>query len=348
MNRQQWNEFIIDNKGNFLQSWQWGEFQQSLGRQIWRIEIEEQLKGLVVKYNLPRGKSYLYCPRGPLFVLASQPLKSGQKQNLAGKRSNEIIQKFIDEIKIIAKKEKAIFFRMDPMVELDLEKFGFKKAPPDYYFSATATSPAGALLKIDFSEEELLQKMKPKTRYNLRLAERKGVRVTRGGSDLLDIFYDLLEQTAKREKFRPHLKEHYQRLLTAFGDRINPAPIASSNRGGIKIFLAQYQEQPLAASMVLFFGQIAHYLHGASVSEKRYLMPTYLLHWQAIKEAQKLNCQFYDFGGVAPTDDSNHPWSGLDRFKMGFGAKRVIYPWAQDLVWQPLWYQVYNLIRRIL
>jgi len=338
-NREQWNEFVIGSRGSFLQSWQWGEFQQSEGRKIWRL-ANEDWQTLLIKYPLPFGQGYLYCPRGPLFVIPSaseesrgQQLSTGLLRRFAPR--NDIIQIFLNQIKEIAEKEKVIFLRLDPVGELGLEKFGFKKAPPDYYFSATAASPAIALLKIDFSEEELLQKMKPKTRYNLRLAERKGVKVTVGGNELLDIFYDLLEQTTQREKFKPHLKEHYQKLLDVFGDQI-------------KIFLAQYNHQALAASMVLFFGQTAYYLHGASTSVKRYLMPTYLLHWQAIQEAKKLNCQFYDFGGLAPIDDPKHHWSGLDRFKIGFGAEKVNFLWARDLVFQPIWYQVYNLARRVL
>lgn len=299
---------------NFLQSPQWMRFQQESRRKCWRIGNEEW-QGLVIKYVLPFKKSYLYCPYGP-FV----------KSDFVDKIKPH---KFLDEVEKIAKQENAIFFRCDSRISLGLENFGFKKAPQDYYFSATALPKEVAILDISGDEGEILKTMKQKTRYNIHLAEKKGIKIKQ--SQDVDIFYNLICKTSQREKIRPHPKEHYQRLLESFN-------------GSICLFLAFFGENPIAGIIVLFFEKTATYLHGGSDSEYRHLMAPYLLHWTAIKEAKKRDCQEYDFGGISL--EPKHPWSGITRFKLNFGAKPVVYPGAYDLIFQPFWYYLYSLVRK--
>lgn len=300
---------------NFLQSQSWAAFQKQCGRKHWFIEAAG-MRGLVIKYPLPLKKSYLYSPNGPMINegVADWP-------------------EFLQAIKKIAQQEKAIFFRCDPRIDLKLEDLRFQKAPKDYYFSATALPKETAVLDISVSEEEILKKMHPKTRYNIHLAEQRGVEIKQSRTtEDSEIFYNLIYKTAQREKIKPHPKEHYQKLLETFD-------------GSIEIFLGYYQNQPIAGILVLFFGDTAIYLHGGFNSKYRNLMAPHLLQWLAIKEAKKRGCREYDFGGISL--ESDHPWSGITRFKLSFGAEPVIYPGAYDLIFQPFWYWVYNLIRKL-
>ncbi|MBL7053410.1 MAG: peptidoglycan bridge formation glycyltransferase FemA/FemB family protein [Candidatus Portnoybacteria bacterium] len=310
--KEQWNQFIAQNKGSFLQSYQWGEFQELLKRKIWRIEVQG-LKGLIIKHDLPLGKNYLYCPRGPV-------VQGGD------------ISMFLKEVKSISQQEKSIFFKIEPEIDLNLTEFGFKKSLKEIQPSKTV------ILNIDQSKEELLEQMHHKTRYNIRLAEKKGVTVQEidlKDKESINIFIDLLEQTAQRDKFHIHSKEHYQKMLGI---------------SGIKLFLAKYQDKIIAGILNSFFNQTAIYMHGASDYNYRKLMAPYLLQWQAIIQAKEQGLKYYDFGGI-----NQEKWPGITRFKKGFlpcqqagNDQETHYPGAFDLVYRQVWFLGYNLARKIL
>jgi lipid II:glycine glycyltransferase (peptidoglycan interpeptide bridge formation enzyme) len=305
--KESWNQFIIQNNGSFLQSWQWGEFRESLGQRIWRIDING-LKGLVVKYNLPLNKSYLYCPRGPV-----------------GEVLDKDFQEFLKQVRDIAKQEDSVFLKIEPgrnLRELPLAR------------SSKQIQPSKTIiLEITKPEDELLSQLHQKTRYNIRLAQRKGVIVQQASDkESLDIFLGLLEETAQRDKFHLHPRNYYQKMLEILG-----------KEGMVKLFLAQYQNRVIAANLVCFFCQTATYLHGASDYNFRQLMSPYLLQWQAILEAKKLGFKYYDFWGI-----DEKKWPGVTRFKRGFNGQEITYPGAFNLVFQKLWYGLYNLARRIL
>jgi len=303
--KNQWNQFIIQNKGSFLQSYQWGEFQELLNRKIWRIEIQG-LKGLIIKHDLPLGKNYLYCPRGPV-------VQGGD------------IDIFLKEVKEIAQQEKSIFFKIEPETDLNLTDFGFKKSLKEIQPSKTI------ILNINQPEEELLKQMHHKTRYNIRLAERKGVTVQEidlKDKESINIFIDLLEQTAQRDKFHIHSKEHYQKMLGI---------------SGIKLFLAKYQDKIIAGILNSFFNQTVIYTHGASDYNYRKLMAPYLLQWQAIIQAKEQGLKYYDFGGI-----NQEKWPGVTRFKKGFNDQETHYPGAFDLVLNKFWYFIYKIGRKVL
>ena len=298
-----WNQFIVQNSGSFLQSWQWGDFQEALGRKIWRIEIHG-LKGLVIRHDLPFGKNYLYCPRGPI-----------------GEITNYTFQAFLEKVKKIAEEEKSIFLKIEPQNNFQFSIFNFQKSQKQIQPQKTL------ILDITKSEEELLKQMHQKTRYNVGLAQKKGVVVEISNSES-QAFFGLLKQTAKQDKFHLHPKEYYQKMLEF---------------DIIKLFLAKYQDKIIVANLVCFFGQTAVYLHGASDYNFRHLMAPYLLQWQAICQARKQGLKYYDFWGI---DEKR--WPGVTRFKKGFGGQETAYPGAFDLIFQPWWYQGYNLARRVL
>ncbi|MBU1291962.1 aminoacyltransferase [Patescibacteria group bacterium] len=304
-NKEQWNQFIVENEGCFLQSWQWGELQESMNRKIWRIETQG-LKGLVIKHDINLGKNYLYCPRGPI----------GQ-----GDFNN-----FIEQVKEIAHQEGSIFFK------IELEEFKVRpQQRSDLKFfvkSSKQIQPVKTvILDISKSEKELLKQMHQKTRYNICLAQKKGIEI-KESEEGLDDFIRLLKQTAKRDRFFLHPRKYYQKLL---------------KRGLAKLFLAYYQNKVIAANLICFFGQTATYLHGASDYNHRQLMAPYLLQWQTILKAKEKGLTHYDFWGI-----NEEKWPGVTRFKKGFGGQEVSYPGSFDLIFQKTWYKVYNLARKIL
>jgi lipid II:glycine glycyltransferase (peptidoglycan interpeptide bridge formation enzyme) len=169
-------------------------------------------------------------------------------------------------------------------------------------------------LDLRKSKQTLMAEMRPKTRYNIRLAERKGVTVRVGGFDDLPIWNDLYSQTCRRNRLFHHRETHFKDLLGI--DR----SIFDSNTG-VRFLIAQAEKTPLAAMFLVFSGKRATYLYGASASVKRNLMATYALQWRAIQEAKAAGCLEYDLFGVSPSADPSHPLYGLYRFKRGFGGE---------------------------
>jgi lipid II:glycine glycyltransferase (peptidoglycan interpeptide bridge formation enzyme) len=177
--------------------------------------------------------------------------------------------------------------------------------------------------------------MKPKTRYNINLAQRKGVVIKEGGQAQLLDFFKLMLETAKRNQFKLHSQNYYLQMW----DHLAPS--------SFKLLLAYYNKQLLSGMLLSIFGDTATYLHGGTSLKLKETMAPYLLHWEAIKIAKQLNLKTYDFGGISPNNQSNHAWAGISRFKKSFGGFEVIYPGAYDLIYSPIWYNVYKNARLI-
>lgn len=311
-NKQKWNESVGSQaKSRFLQSWQWGEFQKSWGRPVLRLSWNDEVLAQAIKMPLALGKYYWYIPHGPVFIKAGVPGWSGP---LAEKLSDG-----------------ALFSRVDPINDLFLIK-GAK--------TVSATQPqCTRILDLSKSEDELLVQMHQKTRYNIKVAEKNSV-VVRAGS--IENFLKLYHQTAKRDKF----KKNPDNWLSAMARHLSGQSGAS-----IKIWIASYNAEPVAASMTAYFGDTVTYLHGASANEQRNVMAPYLLHWEIIKDAKKAGYHYYDWRGVNP-EESNHSgykksWAGITRFKAGFGGEVVCYPDSFDLIYRPWWYRVYKILSRV-
>ena len=303
MDKEQWNQFIIKNNGSFLQSWQWGEYQEAIGHKIWRIHTDD-FKALLIKHNLPYAKNYLYCPR-PVF------------KNLP--------DNFLNQVRQIAKQEKSIFFKIEPENKIGFKEFGFKESSKQIQPHKTI------ILDLNKSEEELLGQMHQKTRYNIRLAQKKGVSVEQNQSDI-GSFLELLSKTTQRDKFYSNPQGHYLKMVDVLG-----------KANMLKIFLAKCDNKIIAGSINLFWNKTAIYSHGASDHNYRNLMAPYLLQWEAIKQAKANGFQYYDFFGI-----DEKKWPGVTRFKKGFNGEEISYRGAFDLIFQPIWYKSYNLIRKIL
>ena len=321
--KKEWDDFIsrasVDDGAEFLQSYEWGELLKKEGKEIIRVGIkvgQEQAAAMLIKQPIGGAYFYWYAPRGPMGRAA------------AGRA-------LIAEIKKI--NPRAVFLRMEPkeiepreMVspvsgDANLALNGGQKLMIKKTFSQQPEKTL--ILDLTLSESELLAAMRQKTRYNIHLAEKKGVEIKEGSAADFPEFWRLMNLTGERDKFRPHGAEHYQNLLSA-------------DKNFIKLFFARYRGRNIAAGLFCFWGGRVTYLHGASDDEFRNVMAPYLLQWSTIKAARAAHYKYYDFYGL-----DEKKWPGVTRFKLGFGGRVIEYPGTYDVIFRPVRYRLYDLIR---
>lgn len=290
---------------SFLQSPEWQDIQERMGRPTRRI------RGiLLIRHDIPFGFHYWYAPRP-----APDP---GLE--------------FFSAAAGVARREKALFIKIDPTLPLPRLDSGLRLVP------AFSLQPR-ATIRINCRQQDalLLAAMHSKTRYNIRLAERRGVSVRRFSAPIapadFQTFHRLLALTAAREGFLLHPREHYRILLDA-----------ASNDFSNEIFVAEYAGQPVASALVNWYApeKTATYLHGGSTRERQDLMAPHLLHWRIMQHVRERGCVTYDLGGI-----DERRWPGLTRFKSGFGGERVFFPPSADLVARPRLYPLYLLQRKL-
>lgn len=284
---------------SFLQSKEWEDSQNSIGRKTWRIS-----GALLLRHDLPFGFNYLYCPR-----------------------PDNLKEFFFIEAKNIARKKNSIFLKIDPVSAGQLSIVNCK-------LSDSIQPRKTVVIDLRKPESEILSQMREKTRYNIRLAERRGVQVTSdktGATNYFEKFWRLLQETAKRDGFHTHEKQHYEKLLAIWSQNF-------SN----ELFCVEYCGEVLAAAIVNFYGNTATYLHGASSRKDKEVMAPHLLHWRIIQEAKKRGFTQYDFGGI-----DEKKWPGVTRFKLGFGGEVFEYPPSIDIIYRPILYGAYRLVRNL-
>ncbi|HOV93447.1 MAG TPA: peptidoglycan bridge formation glycyltransferase FemA/FemB family protein [Spirochaetales bacterium] len=198
--------------------------------------------------------------------------------------------------------------------------------------------PDTVVLPLEDEPEQLLASMKPKWRYNIRLAQKKGVEVVREGAEALGAFQKLYEETAKRDEIAIHEASYYKALFLVAAEFRSQEKLPLD----LSVWTAKYEGKPLAAIITLFFNKHATYLYGASSNQNRNLMPAYALQWNAILAAKEAGCVDYDFFGIPPTDDPNHPMAGLYFFKTGFGGRVVHRIGAIDYPVAPVVYKCFR------
>ncbi|MBI2057626.1 MAG: peptidoglycan bridge formation glycyltransferase FemA/FemB family protein [Candidatus Yanofskybacteria bacterium] len=300
---------------SFLQSKDWLDFQRSLSRPVFEYD-KEGIKAGVIKLPEPFKKSYLYVAHGPEMDFNS----------MAGGLKNPI-SNFVVWLRELAKKEKSIFIKMEPVSDGVAQVFAehkFKKSKKEIQPSKTV------ILDLFKSEDDLLDAMHHKTRYNIKVAEKNGIVVKE--SDDFESFWNLIKKTAKRDKFSSHTKDYYEKLLKFFNDG---KEITS------RLSLAYYKDKPVAGLILLTYKNTAYYLHGASDYDYRSYMAPHKLHWEVIKELKALGFELYDFWGI----DANK-WPGVTRFKLGWGGKVVEHPGSFDLSLSWFWFLAYKMARK--
>lgn len=296
-------------KNPYRNLWQhplWTDFQETIGRKTWLIE-EKDASALVIKHKLPKGFNWLEVPRGPLF------------------ESKKGLDEILSKIQKIGKKEKSIFIRLSPYKKLSNVKCPMLNVLNDHH------PEVSLVINLSQSESDILSQMKPKGRYNIKVAERHGVTVE--SSKDVSPFFDLLKKTGNRDGFGIHTESYYQKFLETFGDNA-------------QLLLAKFEGQVIAGGLFVYLDDWGIYYYGASDNQHRNVMAPYLIQWTAIKESKQRGCTNYDFLGIAPDDSKNHPWTGVTDFKKKFGGQVVSYPSAQEIVLRPFWHFLYRFLKR--
>ncbi len=216
----------------------------------------------------------------------------------------------------------ALFVRYEPMTAPTQGKH-----IKDVHPSTTLVTPLS-------DAEQMLARCKQKTRYNIRLAEKKGVTVHT--TEDVELFYQLLRSTAQTQGIRLHAKDYYETIFRVL-----------SSYQMVKLYLAYYQQQPVATAMVIYHEDMATYLHGGSDHAQRAVMAPHLLHWQIMQDAAAAGHHYYDWFGIAPADQPNHPFAGITRFKLGFGGEVVTRPGTYELPLKPMWYTAYKIAKKL-
>lgn len=290
---------FYQKKNNLFQSVDWKIFRKSLGE-----EIYESGDNFGIELPLPFNKKFIWFQKGP------EQLPTAKHQ----------LPKDV------------VFVRMEPEVKPGK---GYKKVESSSLLGGQRSPRRTRIMDLAKSEEELLAEMKSKTRYNIRLAEKRGVRVAE--SDNVDDFYKLLQETSGRDKgYHPHQKNYYVNLVR----ELRP-------KGLVKLFIAYHENTPIAGIMVTFYGEIATYLHGGFSEKSKNLMAPYLCQWTAIRESKAMGCKVYDFWGVAETGRADDPWAGITRFKEGFGGEVVEFPGTFDFVLNKFWYNIFCFAAKV-
>jgi len=344
--------FIQSNSpdGGFLQSEYWKNFQESVGRKTYNISASDENGDLIacaniIEHKLPVAGDYFYIPRGP--IVSEQRTMNNEQY------FNKNFRIFFDRLLDLAEEKKAGWIRVEPNSDKEL-KLIQENLPKNIKIkkSAVDMQPREILvIDISKSEEELLAGMKQKTRYNIKLAEKKGVKVSviseQGtvNNKYLGEFLRLVCITSMRDKISSHPESYYRKMFETI-----PSDV-------LKLYVAEYEGKIIAANLVLFFGRTATYMHGASDNEHRNLMAPYLLQWQQIVDAKKAGCDRYDFGGIKTqphpspllVKERGNSWAGITKFKMGFSpeAETTKFTGCYDIILKPGKYNLYRALQKI-
>ncbi len=316
----EWNQFLSRfPNAHILQSGEWGELKSRFGWKPVRL-IKDDVGAQVLFRSLPGGFTLGYIGKGPV----GGPFDSLQPE--------------LDEL---CKKEKAIFLKVEPDRWQDSGRSPITDAPSHGVAAKPIQPQRTVMVSLEGSEEDILSRMKQKTRYNVRLAAKKEVEVA--ADDDIGRFHSMLKLTGARDHFAVHSLEYYQTAYDLF-----------HSAGNCELLTAGFGGTPLAALMVFARGDTAWYMYGASTDEERNRMPTYLLQWEAMRWARSKGCKQYDLWGIPDLDEdilednfsqkeSHQGLWGVYRFKRGFGGEVLRSMGAVDIVYKPLMYRAYQV-----
>jgi peptidoglycan pentaglycine glycine transferase (the first glycine) len=328
------NRFVMTaEKGHILQSWEWGNLKGKGAWQPYRLLVETEEDGerkpvaavSILARRIPvLGKQIFYAPRGPV----------GDLHNA------ELLDFLGGEIKKLAREKGAILLKLDPDIGHEDQVFreylqtrGFVSAGKGAGFEGIQPK---FVFRLDLEPDlaTLFKNFQAKTRYNIRLAIKKGVEIKEDcGEGELAQFYELLKETTERDKFLVRSYAYFEEMWRLLA----PA-------GYLKLFIAYYQGVPIAGTLAFLFGDKAWYIYGASSNAHRNVMPNYLLQWTMIKWAKENNCKMYDFRGVPGDLAEDNPLYGLYRFKKGFNGTYTEFVGEYDLVFSPFYYRLWTTL----
>ena len=338
-----WNHKIKDLPGaHALQTWQWGQVKSHFGWQPfhlgWRNESGDLkaaalvLQRTVRPAGLPLGVSVMYAPRGPLLDWSDDLLAT----------------QVLDDLQGFTKQQGAIFLKIDPdlpvgygipgeegeqnspvgeNIQHDLINRGWVFSDEQIQFKNTV------VVDLTEDQEAMLMRMKSKTRYNVRLAKRRGVEVRAGGIEDIDLLYNMYAHTSVRDDFLIRGRDYYQEVWETFFTDNLAEPL-----------IAEVEGTPVGAVVIFRFGGRAWYIHGMSLDEHREKMFNYRLQWEAMVRSKEAGCKEYDMWGAPDNFNEDDPLWGVYRFKDGFGGKVVRSLGAWDFPVRPFLYKSYTQI----
>lgn len=287
--------------GSLFQSACWADLKSKWQRQVITVRCDGALTGgvSVLLRRIPFTPwKLLYAPRGPV----------------CDPSDTETLAAITRGVRELANREHGYLFKTDPDVLLNDDAFqksmaslGYQLLPETWAFDRIQPQH---LARIDLrgkTAEQVLADMKQKTRYNIRLAERRGTKIRVCGADALDDFYEIMLETGRRDGFAVRPKRYFERMLSSLGRHV-------------RLYLAYYENEPIAGATAAQYGNQTWYLYGASSARHREQMPNYLLQWHMIRWAIESGCDVYDFRGVSGGQEEDKVM-GLWRFKGGFGAE---------------------------
>lgn len=330
--KKQWEDFFLNVKEKtFLQSWNWGLFQEEMGNKIWRLGVfngkKIVLTALISKIKARRG-TFLLIQHGPTLV------------------SNEFeaFSKLLSKIKEIGKEENASFIRLNPLWERNkknedyLKSIGFILSPiQENAYESTLK------LSLSLSEEELLKNMRKTTRYLIRQGlKNKEILIEKSKSENSLLDYQVLnKKVGKRQGFVPFSFKYIKKEFEVF-----------LKDDQVLLLLGKYNDKVAAGAIVIFWNNFAFYHQAASDDKFSKLSIPYLLQWEAIREAKRRGCLFYDFWGyIDPKENPKHPWAGPTLFKLGYNGKPFLYLKSYDLpllkrYWLVYLFETFRKLRR--
>jgi lipid II:glycine glycyltransferase (peptidoglycan interpeptide bridge formation enzyme) len=321
MDHKRWNEISGSfQNSSILQTWEWGEMKKSTG---WRPDfyVRQDEKGSILAASLILTREQKISRFGPVFrviYLPHGPMLDWLNENL--------VLSVLADLTEYARRHKANYIKIDPQVVPQTNRLnGLPIRCEISENSISALKNAGwqySLQQIQFknsfwidlspTEEQLMAEMKQKTRYNIRLSERKGVEVKEGVYSDLELLYEMYLETSTRDGFIIRPKSYYLEVWGRFIQSEKATPL-----------VAYYEDAPIAALMLFHFAGKSYYLYGMSSERRREMMPNYLLQWEAIKLSKRLGCRVYDLWGAPDVmDESDRMW-GVYRFKDGLGGKII-------------------------
>ena len=333
---------VCENAESFLQSTEWGRFKSRFG---WKAKafivhwadnegLLTERPLLVLSRRIAPAVTMAYIPWGPELpgtFPADPALRAAAAAELA-----RTLRPFFHG---------AAFIRFDFPWNTESES----RSPAPYFplkKAADIQPPDTVIVDLTPSEQDILAAMKPKWRYNIGLAEKRGVTVSEsdGGANSVSVFYHLLAETAARDGIAIHSEAYYRILFEEMGNGLRLPR-------SLRLYIAEHEGDTLAAIVTLFRGKQAVYLYGASSNAKRNLMAPYALQWRAMRDAKAFGCTEYDLFGIPPNEKDDHPMAGLYRFKTGFGGRIMHRPGSWDYPYKRALYALFcvaeNLRKKI-
>lgn len=327
--RQEWNDFVASSVCcNITQSYEWGEMLPYLGDDRLRVGVVDAdgklcAAMLVLVARAPIiNQTYFYAPRGPVVDDPNSPA----------------VAVLLNFVKTEAHKRHAFMLSIEPSVADDntewqvaMRRYGFRSSPYAKHIRHEW------VLDISPDEKAVLAQMKEKWRYNIRLAGRKGITVRRAESqEDFDKWYKLYITTSDRDQFFIHPQDFYEKVLALFKEDDRAA-----------LFLAEFEGKPIAGTIILWLGEWSWYMYGASANEQRERMPNHLLQWTSMQWAKSKGCKYYNFRGIPDVLEEGQELWGVYTFKRGFGGFPIRFMETQELVYNPLVYQVYRKLLEV-